>query len=98
MRGVVQIIRCKDHLSIGEHNADVGKQHVIAVCDDGTLWHGMMSYDYKDEFTTTEKDLIVQWTQLNTPPDGDHLPKDTRGRWDKIEEQIREEDDSNITD
>ncbi len=66
-----------------------GNDCFLAVADDGTLWRGMLTYK--------DTDLIVKWTQLNTPPDGDFL-EHHKDRWDQLEEQIRSDDETDSPD
>jgi hypothetical protein len=70
---------------------------IVAVCDDGSLWIGMIRRLDEDDnlwrssgrpSSSETSDLIVEWKPLNGPPDGEPWFQN-KSRWDKIEEQIR---------
>jgi hypothetical protein len=56
---------------------------ILAVCDDGTIWLGLV------RSSSEADDLIVEWKPLNSPPDGDPFA-DKRSIWDKIEDDLRD--------
>lgn len=65
--------------------AEAGKDLLLAVCTDETLWLGELIFPENEP-------AVVRWNPLNGPPDGEYWNK-VKPFWDRMEEQYAIKDD-----
>ena len=80
MRKLKQIIRLNDEVKGIEHGLPLVNQQLMALDDNGELWHGTL------EITDDER-RVIDWTPVNTPKDGAAFTEPQLDFFDKWERE-----------